>query len=160
MKKINLDNDIIKSDLDAFNSRYSSIQIAIAVFGTILIAFVISLKSYINLASLVIAALVVVILVLLYLILEFKRNDLVEKWEVKDTKIILKNKSDELLTLLDEKSNLIITYRIKYPETSMNELAEIISLETQTPITKSGLNHRFRKIKEIAERLRQKKEKE
>ena len=96
MKKINLDNDIIKSDLDAFNSRYSSIQIAIAVFGTILIAFVISLKSYINLASLVIAALVVVILVLLYLILEFKRNDLVEKWEVKDTKIILKNKSDEI----------------------------------------------------------------
>ena len=96
MKKINLDNDIIKSDLDAFNSRYSSIQIAIAVFGTILIAFVISLKSYVNLASLVIAALVVVILVLLYLILEFKRNDLVEKWEVKDTKIILKNKSDEI----------------------------------------------------------------
>lgn len=96
MKKINLDNDIIKSDLDAFNSRYSSIQIAIAVFGTILVAFVISLKSYVNLASLVIAALVVVILVLLYLILEFKRNDLVEKWEVKDTKIILKNKSDEI----------------------------------------------------------------
>ena len=96
MKKINLDNDIIKSDLDAFNSRYSSIQIAIAVFGTILIAFVISLKSYINLASLVIAALVIVILVLLYLILEFKRNDLVEKWEVKDTKIVLKNKSDEI----------------------------------------------------------------
>ena len=96
MKKINLDNDIIKSDLDAFNSRYSSIQIAIAVFGTILIAFVISLKSYVNLASLVIAALVVVILVLLYLILEFKRNDLVEKWEVKDTKIILKNKSNEI----------------------------------------------------------------
>ena len=96
MKKINLDNDIIKSDLDAFNSKYSSIQIAIAVFGTILVAFVISLKSYVNLASLVIAALVVVILVLLYLILEFKRNDLVEKWEVKDTKIILKNKSDEI----------------------------------------------------------------
>lgn len=96
MKKINLDNDIIKSDLDAFNSRYSSIQIAIAIFGTILVAFVISLKSYVNLASLVIAALVVVILVLLYLILEFKRNDLVEKWEVKDTKIILKNKSDEI----------------------------------------------------------------
>ena len=96
MKKINLDNDIIKSDLDAFNSKYSSIQIAIAVFGTILVAFVISLKSYVNLASLVIAALVVVILVLLYLILEFKRNDLVEKWEVKDTKIILKNKSNEI----------------------------------------------------------------
>jgi len=34
-----------------------------------------------------------------------------------------------------------------------------MSLETQTPITKSGLNHRFRKIREIAERLRERENK-
>jgi len=31
----------------------------------------------------------------------------------------------------------------------MQELASIISLETGTKITKSGINHRFRKIKEM-----------
>ena len=31
----------------------------------------------------------------------------------------------------------------------MSELADIISLETGKKITKSGINHRFRKIKEI-----------
>lgn len=96
MKKIILDDDVIKSDLDLFNSKYSSLQIAIAIFGTILIAFVISLKTYVNFISLIITILVVIILVLLYLILEFKRNDLVEKWEVKTAKIMLKDKSEEI----------------------------------------------------------------
>ena len=96
MKKIILDDDIIKSDLDLFNSKYSSLQIAIAIFGTILVAFVISLKTYVNFISLIITILVVIILVLLYLILEFKRNDLIEKWEVKTAKIMLKDKSEEI----------------------------------------------------------------
>lgn len=96
MKKIILDDDVIKSDLDLFNSKYSSLQIAIAIFGTILVAFVISLKTYVNFISLIITILVVIILILLYLILEFKRNDLVEKWEVKTAKIMLKDKSEEI----------------------------------------------------------------
>ena len=62
----------------------------------ILVAFVISLKTYVNFISLIITILVVIILVLLYLILEFKRNDLVEKWEVKTAKIMLKDKSEEI----------------------------------------------------------------
>ena len=96
MKKIILDDDVIKSDLDLFNNKYSSLQIAMAIFGTILVAFVISLKTYVNFISLIITILVVIILVLLYLILEFKRNDLVEKWEVKTAKIMLKDKSEEI----------------------------------------------------------------
>lgn len=64
------------------------------------------------------------------------------------------------LDILDDKVKLVAEYRRKYPESSLVELSEIISLETQTPITKSGLNHRFRKIKEIAERLRKNAEKE
>lgn len=51
--------------------------------------------------------------------------------------------------LLDEKIQTICIYKEKYPETSMGELAEIISSETEKPITKSCINHRFRKIKEI-----------
>lgn len=57
--------------------------------------------------------------------------------------------------ILDDKLQLVVEYRKKYPESSLTELSEIMSLETQIPITKSGLNHRFRKIKEIAERLRE-----
>ena len=36
----------------------------------------------------------------------------------------------------------------------------MITLETGKPITKSGLNHRFRKIKELAERLEKLTQKE
>ncbi len=53
--------------------------------------------------------------------------------------------------LLDDKIKDICTYKEKYPESSMAELAEIISSETERPITKSCINHRFRKIKEIVE---------
>ena len=45
-------------------------------------------------------------------------------------------------------------YREKYPEASLLELSEIISYETGKPITKSGLNHRFRKIRELAEKIK------
>ena len=55
--------------------------------------------------------------------------------------------------LLDEKIKNICIYKEKYPESSMQELAEIISSETEIPITKSCINHRFRKIKEMSERL-------
>ena len=55
--------------------------------------------------------------------------------------------------LLDEKTKEVITYREKYKEASLKELAEIISLKTRKSITKSGLSHRFRKTKELAEKL-------
>lgn len=59
----------------------------------------------------------------------------------------LKEKFD--FDLLDEKLKLVCIYKEKYPESSMQELADIISIETNTKITKSGINHRFRKIKEM-----------
>lgn len=60
------------------------------------------------------------------------------------------------LDLLDEKTKEAAIYRLKYPEASLVELGEIITLETGNPITKSGLHHRFRKIKELAERIENK----
>ena len=59
--------------------------------------------------------------------------------------------------LLDEKTKETLEYRKKYPEASLKELSEIISIETGKNITKSGLNHRLRKIKELAEKLQKKK---
>lgn len=58
------------------------------------------------------------------------------------------------LDLLDEKIKEACLYRKKYPESSLSELSNIISLENNVNITKSGLNHRFRKIKEIANKLK------
>ena len=65
-------------------------------------------------------------------------------------------KENDLESLIYDKTKLIMTYRLKYPETTMNELAEIISLETNINITKSGINHHFRKIKELVEKSKNK----
>ncbi len=66
----------------------------------------------------------------------------------------------ESLDLLDDKTRETLEYRKKYPEASLKELSEIISLETNKPITKSGLSHRLRKIKELAEHLEKAKNRE
>ena len=58
-------------------------------------------------------------------------------------------KEYDMIDLLDEKIRVVIDYRLKYPEASLAELSDIISEETGSKITKSGLNHRFRKIREI-----------
>ena len=62
----------------------------------------------------------------------------------------------DMVDLLDEKLKTVIEYRMKYKESSLKELAEIMSFETGTEITKSGLNHRFRKIREILDNIENK----
>lgn len=59
------------------------------------------------------------------------------------------------IELLDDKTKEVIEYRLKYPESSLLELSEIISYETGKPITKSGLNHRFRKIRELVNKMKE-----
>lgn len=64
-------------------------------------------------------------------------------------KLIRKLRETRDFDLLEQGIKDICIYKEKYPESSMAELAEIISTETERPITKSGINHRFRKIKEM-----------
>ena len=64
-------------------------------------------------------------------------------------------KEMDVFDLLDDKTKQAAEYRLKYPESSLVELSEIISYEENTPITKSGLNHRFRKIKELVKRIKE-----
>ncbi|MFA7688671.1 MAG: DNA-binding protein WhiA [Bacilli bacterium] len=59
------------------------------------------------------------------------------------------------LDILDEKLKETCEYRLKYPEVSLKELSEIISLETDKKVTKSGLNHRFRKIRELSNKIKE-----
>ena len=72
--------------------------------------------------------------------------------QINDINLIL----DKLgMDFLDEKTQEAIKYRLKYPESSLQELSDIMSYEIDKPITKSGLNHRFRKIREMANKLRE-----
>ncbi len=58
---------------------------------------------------------------------------------------------NDLMSLIDEKALLVINYRKKYPETSFQELADIISMETDYKVGKSGINHHFRALRKIKE---------
>ena len=68
--------------------------------------------------------------------------------------VLIENKIG--IDALDEKLQTVCVYRKKYKEASLSELSNIISIETNNKVTKSGLNHRMRKIKEIANNLRRK----
>lgn len=65
---------------------------------------------------------------------------------------------NDMLDLLDDKTRVIADYRIKYPETTMLELADIISMETEFTISKSGINHGFRKIKDLVNKSKENEE--
>ena len=65
-------------------------------------------------------------------------------------------KEHDLIDLLDDRIKEVIEYRVKYPETSYQELADIVTLETSKKISKSGINHYFRKIKELVNKHKNK----
>lgn len=62
-------------------------------------------------------------------------------------------KNGDYFSLLDEKTILVAEYRLKYPEESFQSLADIISTETDKKVTKSYINHHFRKINEVYDRV-------
>lgn len=78
---------------------------------------------------------------------------------LKSSKVILNNikylEDNDLLMLLDDRSKEIIEYKKKYPDTSLGELAEIITMETNKSITKSGINHHFRKINALVKKAKE-----
>lgn len=64
-------------------------------------------------------------------------------------------KEQDMFDLLDEKLKETAEYRIKYPESSLMELSKIISLETNSNVSKSCLNHRLRKLNEFYKKIRE-----
>lgn len=67
-------------------------------------------------------------------------------------------KDADLFDLLDEKTQIVANARIKYPEESMQELADIITNEEGYKIGKSGVNHHFIKISELVKRHKERSE--
>ncbi len=69
--------------------------------------------------------------------------------QIEDIKYL---KDNDLIGLLDENIQEAIKYRESYPETSLQELADIISTETGRTIGKSGINHYFIKVRNLVEK--------
>ena len=65
-------------------------------------------------------------------------------------------KDNDLYSLLDDNTKIVLDYREKYPETSLKELSDIISLETEYKIGKSGVNHHFIKVRNLIKKHQQK----
>ena len=83
---------------------------------------------------------------------EIANQEKVLKTGMKQLEEIEYIKKNDLLGLLDENVQEAIKYREMYPETSLAELADIISKETGRNIGKSGINHYFIKVKKLVER--------
>lgn len=62
-------------------------------------------------------------------------------------------KENDYYSLLDEKTVQVCDYRLKYPEMSFQALSDIISKEIDKKVTKSYINHHFRKINEVYNRI-------
>ena len=59
------------------------------------------------------------------------------------------------IEILDDKTRVVALLRLENPELTLNELANVYLEKTGKSISKSGLHHRFAKIKEEASKLRQ-----
>lgn len=62
-------------------------------------------------------------------------------------------KENDYMSLLDDKTKLVAEYRLKYPEESFQTLADIISKEVDKKVSKSYVNHHFRKINKVYEKI-------
>lgn len=60
---------------------------------------------------------------------------------------------NDYMSLLDEKTRQVAEYRLKYPEESFQSFADILSSELGKPVTKSYVNHHFRKIFDIYDKI-------
>ena len=56
--------------------------------------------------------------------------------------------------LLDLKDKQIAQIRLDNPEANLQEIADIYTEKFQKPLSKSGVNHRIRKIKQIASEIK------
>ncbi|MGE4321257.1 MAG: DNA-binding protein WhiA [Acholeplasmataceae bacterium] len=56
---------------------------------------------------------------------------------------------------LNTKLNQIIEIRTEHPDMSLSELSELYEERFKEPLSKSGLNHRLKKLRELADKIRE-----
>lgn len=74
-----------------------------------------------------------------------KKTIVAANQQIKDIELILKYRVP-----LNDKLQQVVDLRLQNPDASLNELIESFEATYQETITKSGLNHRFKKLSEIA----------
>ena len=89
---------------------------------------------------------------------EIANQEKILKTGLKQLEDIQYVKEHDLIGLLDENVQEAIKYREAYPETSLQELADIISTETGRQIGKSGINHYFIKVKNLVQKHKENQE--
>ena len=62
--------------------------------------------------------------------------------------------NNNMTYLLDIKDKQIAQIRLDNPEANLQEIAQIYTEKFEKPISKSGVNHRIRKIKQIASEIK------
>ena len=87
---------------------------------------------------------------------EIANQEKILKTGIKQLEEIAYLEEHDLIDLLDDNIKETIRYREAYPETSLQELADIISTETGRKIGKSGINHYFIKIKQLVQQHKEK----
>lgn len=71
--------------------------------------------------------------------------------QLKDIELI---RSSQMLLNIDPKLEEVMDLRVKYPDVSLRELANLFEIEYGKEISRSGIRHRFNKIKELALRAK------
>lgn len=80
-----------------------------------------------------------------------QKSYLAGREQLENIKIIRKHLSFDQI---DDKIVKVIELREKYPEANLRELSELYELEYNEKISRSGINHRLNKIKEMASNYR------
>lgn len=80
-----------------------------------------------------------------------QKSYLAGREQLENIKILRKHLSFDQI---DDKIVKVIELREKYPEANLRELSELYNLENNEKISRSGINHRLNKIKELASNYR------
>jgi DNA-binding protein WhiA len=81
-----------------------------------------------------------------------KKTIVASNQQIKDIKLIEKymQKKD-----LDERLTNIMNLRKDHPDVSLRELSDLYEQTFKEPLSKSGLNHRLTKIRQLADQIRE-----
>jgi len=96
MNKININDNYIKTSLKESDNNLSVVQMILLIVATILVSITIGLNSYVTDLTRIVVAVIVTILAVIYVYFELRRNNLIENWNIKEAKINLTEKDDDI----------------------------------------------------------------
>lgn len=135
MNKLNIDDNYIKTSLKELDNNLSVVQMILLFVATILVSMTIGLNSYVSDLTRIIVAIIVVILAVVYVYIELKRNNLIENWNMKEAKINLNKKDDNVkdeykVKVVGYKGTATVPYE-EYKDLNKESIGYAIVIEKQ-----------------------------